>query len=151
MKSVETEIIIDAPAAKIWNILSDLESYATWNPFIIYAKGTFKEGEKLSVIQKPPGEKPRLFKRYISKILHEKEFRWLGRLVLPGIFDAEHIFLLEPISENQTKLIHKETYTGILASLLWNRIEWSLIAGFNKMNQALKELCERKEEKPAKQ
>ncbi len=147
MKSVSTEIIIFSSVEKIWEILSDLENYATWNPFIIYAKGAFKEGEKLAVIQKPPGEKPRLFKRNISKIFHQKEFRWIGRMLLPGIFDAEHIFLLEPISKNQTKLIHKEIYTGLVVPFLWNKIEWSLIAGFNKMNKALKELCEKEETK----
>lgn len=143
MKTVSTEITIDAPAEEIWNILSDLNQYATWNPFIIYVKGSFKEGQKLSVIQKPPGEKPRLFKRRISKIKKPHEFHWQGKLLIPGLFDAEHIFEIKPIDKEHSRFIHKIHYSGFLTSLLWNRIEWSLKAGFNKMNQALKELAEK--------
>ncbi len=142
-KSVSTEIVIQAPAAKVWSILSDLEHYATWNPFIIYAKGSFAEGQKLSVVEKAPGEKPRLFKRVLHKIVEGKEFRWMGRIFLPGLFDSERIFLLESIDESQTRLVHKEIFRGLLVPILWGRLEWSLKAGFNKMNSALKELCEK--------
>ncbi len=142
MKTVSTEILIDAPAQTIWEILSDFDQYATWNPFIIYVKGTFKEGQKLSVIQKPPGEKPRLFKRRISKIRKPTELHWKGKLLIPGLFDALHIFKVEAINDKQSRFIHKIHYSGLLTSLLWNRIEWSLKAGFSKMNQALKELAE---------
>ncbi len=143
MKTVSTEIIINAPVKRIWNILSDFAQYAIWNPFIIYVKGDFKEGEKLSVIQKPPGEKPRLFKRRISKIIAPKEMQWHGKLIIPGLFDARHIFSIEPINDKQCRFVHKIHYSGLLTSLLWNRIEWSLKAGFNKMNQALKDMAEK--------
>ncbi len=143
MKTISTEIIIDAPVQKIWEILSDLSQYATWNPFIIYAKGLFREGENLSVIQKPPGEKPRLFKRRISKIDKPNEIHWQGKWFIPGLFDALHIFKLEALGENKTRFVQKIQYSGLLTSMLWSRIEWSLKAGFNKMNQALKERSEK--------
>ncbi len=34
MKSLETDIIINAPIDPVWNILVDFDSYPEWNPFI---------------------------------------------------------------------------------------------------------------------
>lgn len=49
MKSLETEIIINAPADKVWNILVDFDSYPEWNPFILSFDGEISEGKKFKV------------------------------------------------------------------------------------------------------
>ncbi|NOX88726.1 MAG: SRPBCC domain-containing protein [Calditrichaeota bacterium] len=146
MRTIFTELIIDAPIEKVWAALSDFSQYATWNPFIIYAKGTLQPGKKISVIVKAPGEKPRLFKPKIIKVTEGKEFRWLGKMLLPGVFDVEHIFCLSSVEENKTKFVHNEHFKGLLVPLLWGRLEWSTLAGFKKMNKALKDLCEQTDE-----
>lgn len=50
MKKIETEIFIDAPCEKVWKILTDLDNYATWNPFIVKAKGKIALKEKLNIL-----------------------------------------------------------------------------------------------------
>ena len=41
----------------IWDVLSDLDSYADWNPFLPLASGNIVEGERIEVFIKPPRAK----------------------------------------------------------------------------------------------
>lgn len=39
MRKVHTQIDIDAPVTKVWELITDLEGYAEWNPFVVMGKG----------------------------------------------------------------------------------------------------------------
>jgi hypothetical protein len=43
------------------------------------------------------------FKPTILTVRPKRELRWLGHLFVPGIFDGEHYFLLEPMEKNRTR------------------------------------------------
>ena len=103
MKELRTEIEIDASAAKVWAILTDLARYAEWNPFIPEAEGEVKEGERLRVRIAPPGGKAMVFTPTVTLVEPERAFRWLGRLLLPGIFDGEHIYEITPLEEGRVR------------------------------------------------
>jgi hypothetical protein len=59
-------------------------------------------------------------------------------LLIAGIFDGEHYFLLEPIGESQTRLRHGEKFSGLLVGLLSGALS-ATEAGFTAMNMALKQ------------
>lgn len=142
MKEISTDIEINAPAAIVWGILTNLNSYHEWNPFIKKAEGQLKEGEQLKVRIEPPGGKGMTFKPAIIRIDPDLKFRWLGRLLFPGIFDGEHIFEIVPISENLVRFIQREKFRGLLVPILWRTIESSTRKGFTEMNLALKKKAE---------
>jgi hypothetical protein len=73
----------------------------------------------------------------------QRELRWLGRLLVPGIFDGEHSFLLTPIG-NGVRFVQREQFSGILAGLMRSTLA-ATEAGFNAMNVALKERAERQD------
>ena len=141
MKNMESDIIIDAPAEKVWNILMDFESHPEWNPFIRSISGEPKEGENITVRLKPPDGKEMTFRPVILKNEREKEFRWKGKLFIKGLFDGEHYFKLEKIDNSTTKFIHGENFSGILVGLLSGALK-NTLAGFQDMNEALKARCE---------
>jgi hypothetical protein len=45
----------------------------------------------------PPGMKGTNFTPVITKIEPVNEFRWIGKLWVKGIFDGEHVFMLEEL------------------------------------------------------
>lgn len=51
---LHTEIDVDAPSEIVWDILSDLERYTEWNPFIVSAVGEPAVGERLTNRLQPP-------------------------------------------------------------------------------------------------
>ncbi|MFC2098889.1 SRPBCC family protein, partial [Bacteroidota bacterium] len=47
IKTISTDITINAGMDKAWEILSDFPSYPEWNPFITQISGELKTGSKL--------------------------------------------------------------------------------------------------------
>jgi hypothetical protein len=70
----------------------------------------------------------------------------LGHLLIAGLFDGEHYFLLDPLvdplGESRTRLTQGEKLSGLLAGLLSGALS-ATEAGFRAMNTALKQEVER--------
>ncbi|MGZ3790351.1 MAG: SRPBCC family protein [Bacteriovorax sp.] len=138
---IETEIKINAPVQVVWNVLTDFSRHPEWNPFIKSIVGTLSPGERLKVHICPPGQSGMSFAPFVLKVDPEKEFSWKGKLLVPGLFDGEHFFLLENIGPNETRLVHGEQFSGLLVPLLKSMLSRTKM-GFDLMNQALKERAE---------
>jgi hypothetical protein len=142
MKTIQTEIIINAGISKVWNTLLDFKNNPQWNPFIKSIQGDQKVGSKITVSIKPPNGNGMTFKPEILVLNENDEFRWKGKLMFKGIFDGEHFFKMESIGEQKTKFIHGENFSGILVSMMGKALDNTKI-GFQLMNEALKKECER--------
>ena len=144
-KELNTNIEINAPATAIWEVLIDFSRYSQWNPFIRSISGEAKHGGQLEVFIQPPGGSTMTFRPVIVALQPGRELRWIGRLLLPGIFDGEHQFQIEPLGENRTRFIHREVFSGLLVPLLWRNLDSQTRQGFEEMNHALKTLVEQEE------
>ena len=56
------------------------------------------------------------------------ELRWIGHLLMPGIFDGEHRFAIEPIGAERVRFVQEERFTGLLVPFL-AREAWTSIRG----------------------
>lgn len=131
-----TEIEIDADAATVWRHLTDLDSHAEWNPFITRAAGTVAMGERLALHLQPQGGRAMRIRPTVTVIEQERVLEWLGRLMLPGVFDGRHRFELVP-TERGTTLIHREQFSGLLVRPLRRMLDGPTRSGFAAMNEAL--------------
>lgn len=141
MKRIETEIAIAAPAARVWAVLCDFAAYPDWNPFIREIAGQPKKGTQLSVLIVPPGAKGMRFRPRLLVAEPERELRWLGRVLMPGLFDGVHAFRLLPRGSD-ILFQQSETFTGILTALMPTASYDNVRAGFVAMNEALKKRAE---------
>lgn len=140
--TIETQQIIQAPISKVWQILTRFEDYPKWSQFIKEFYGNPTVGSRTGVLLSPPGGKSMKMNPVFLKIDKERELRWRGSLIVKGIFDGEHYFILQKINENSTKLIQGENFSGILVPLLKKMIMGSTLKGFEQFNQAIKERAE---------
>jgi hypothetical protein len=143
MKNIQTEILILADTAKVWDVLMNFDSYPKWNPFITSISGERKLGNRLTVSINPPGGKGMTFKPNILTLEANKEFRWKGKLGINGIFDGEHYFILESVDKDITKFIHGEKFSGLLVPFVSKMLDKTQ-KGFQLMNESIKNECERK-------
>ena len=82
------------------------------------------------------------FKPRVTRISEERELRWLGRLLVPGLFDGEHIFEIKPTGKGRIRFVQREQFKGILVPLLWRSLNKNTRQGFTEMNAALKKRAE---------
>lgn len=137
MTMLRHEIEIDASPEAVWAVLADTDAYPDWNPFVRKVEGELREGAKLEVRIAPPGGRAMTFKPVVLAAEPGRELRWLGRLLLPGLFDGEHSFRLEPLEGGRTRFTQAESFSGILVPLLRKTLGKTQ-AGFEQMNNALK-------------
>jgi len=142
MKELHTEIEIDAPAERVWRLLTDFASYPRWNPFIRTISGRPIPGERLEVRLEPPGGRRMTFKPEVLEAEPERTLRWLGHLMVPGLFDGEHSFTIEPLAEDRVRFVQREAFKGLLVPLFARGLEANTRRGFEQMNGALKERAE---------
>lgn len=141
-KELRTEIEIDAPADRVWRVLTEFDAYPDWNPFLRRASGEVKEGARLEVYMQPSGGRGMTFRPTVIRAEPNREFRWLGHLGVSGLFDGEHSFTIEPLEGNRVRFVQSERFTGVLVPLMLLMIEKDTKRGFEEMNQALKERAE---------
>ena len=137
MRLIETATDIRAPAARIWSILTDFSAYPVWNPFITAAEGELHPGAQLKITIAPLGHRPMTFRPVVLVVTPDYELRWLGRLLMPGLFDGEHAFGLEQQAET-CRFLHAERFSGVLLPLLSEGLIEAIRRGFESMNAALK-------------
>src|SRR5919108_4059469 len=137
MREIRSEIEIDAPVERVWTILTDFQDFEKWNPFIVRAEGQLRRGERLAVTIRPPGRRATTFRPTVVTHEPNRELRWLGRLVVPGIFDGEHSHEVESLPGGRTTYIQRERFTGILVGVVGGIIR-DTEKGFREMSEALK-------------
>ncbi|WP_027000047.1 SRPBCC domain-containing protein [Eisenibacter elegans] len=136
-----TEIVINAPKEQVFSVLTNLEAYQEWNPFIIRSEGKVMLGARLKNTMKN-GDSPITFKPKVTQVVENEYFEWLGSLGIKGLFDGRHYFKIEEIAPNQVNLIHGESFSGLLVGYVLRKIGKQTRAGFVRMNEALKQRTE---------
>lgn len=143
-KELATEIDIDAPAGRVWDVLTDLASYPQWNPMIRRARGELRAGERLEVRFEPEGRRGYNFRPKLLVVEPGRELRWLGWPRFPGLFDSEHYWIMDKLPDGTTHLLHGMSLCGILTPLAGKAMERSSRGPFEDMNRAHKQRAEEK-------
>jgi hypothetical protein len=142
MKRIETVVEIAAPASVVWRELSAVAAYASWNPFITRFEGEVRAGTQVEVRIEPPGGRPMTFQPTITDVQDGTRLEWLGKLVVPGVFDGRHSFHVEHIAPDRSRLTQVEEFSGALVPFMPKTLEKTR-QGFDAMNEALRLRAER--------
>ena len=141
MHELHTEIDIEATPETVWWILTNFAVYPEWNPFIRQVMGVAQPGTKLMVRIHPSGAKAMSFRLTVLAVERPRELRWLGRFLLPGLFDGEHQFKLQAMASS-VRFTQSERVSGILVPLFRRSLDTDTKRGFLEMNLALKRPAE---------
>jgi hypothetical protein len=140
LKEIRTEIDISASSSKVWRVLTDFERYAEWNPFIRRIQGQPVEGTKIRIYITTPAGVNREYSPKVTKFVDGRELRWTGKI--PGLLSGEHIFVIDPVSDESIHLVHREVFSGLFATFLSASLDSDVKKGFDEMNAALKKRSE---------
>lgn len=141
-KEIKTQIHIKATPQEVWKVFTDFDNHPNWNPFIRSISGKAEEGNKIKVVLGSQGDKPMTFNPKVLAFKEAQEFRWLGHLFFPGIFDGEHYFALLENVDGSTTFIHGEKFKGMLVGMMAKKLDTDIKQGFEAMNKAFKKQVE---------
>jgi hypothetical protein len=133
-KHVYTQIHLPATPAQVWCVLNDTPAYPDWNPFILQLAGRLEQGAVLDAQIQNMRFRPTVLQAIPNQLL-----KWRGKLLIKGLFDGEHVFRLEAQTDGSTLLHHEEYFSGLLVPLFSKQLDGATKAGFEAMNQALKQ------------
>jgi|SRR5215211_547659 hypothetical protein len=141
-KQLRAEVEVEASPERVWEVLADFAAYRQWNPFITQAAGQAVPGSRLELRMRLPGRRPMTIRPEVLEAEPGRRLRWLGRLLVPGLFDGEHRFTLEPAGSGRVRVVQQEEFRGLAARPVLAVIGKPTLAGFELMNQALKDRVE---------
>jgi hypothetical protein len=139
MKQIHTEVEIEAPAERVWDVLTDLANYPQWNPLIRQASGKVEEGERLTLRIEPPDLWGRTFQVLVVRVEPCREFRWLGKLLVTGLLDGDHTFLIDSVGPGRVRVVQRENFSGLLVPILARKLVPNMRRGFENLNRALED------------
>src|SRR5260370_42638373 len=112
MRTISATVDIAATPQQVWAVLADLDAYPQWNPFIRSASGQVAEGATLSLRLVPAQGRAMTFRPKGLAAEPGRLLRWIGRLIVPGLFDRTPQFALEDMG-GHTRRTQSETLRGV--------------------------------------
>ena len=112
MPEIRTEIVIKAPSAAIWQVITDVAAFAEWNPMAARGRGVpAPDGEITLWLRLGPGA-PKPVRCRVYAFEPERHFCW-GNGVAP-LLTVAHYLRLEPRADGATLVRHGERFSGAL-------------------------------------
>jgi uncharacterized protein YndB with AHSA1/START domain len=129
---------IDAPCEKVWELLTDADSYATWNPTIISIEGPITEGSRVRLVSAVNPK--RAFSLKVTSVRAPHAMVWSDGMPL-GLFKGVRTYGLEPLDGGGTEFTMAEVYSGPLAPLITKSIP-DMTEAFEQFADGLKRASE---------
>ncbi|MFO1014978.1 MAG: SRPBCC domain-containing protein [Caulobacteraceae bacterium] len=138
---IEARIGIQRSIEQVWEVLSDIPGWETWNPLYTKASGQIRIGEKLALQLVLPGQKPQSIEPVILDWAPFDHVHW--RLsMFGGLIKSVRYLELEAMTETGCIFSNGEIFEGLLAPLAIPGMRRQIRGGFEAMGEALKERVE---------
>lgn len=142
MYVIEKIVEIDAPPARVWEVITDLQRYPEWNPFMRECHTTFKPGDPIDM-------KVQLFARpqpqqeIVQEYVEGKRFAYTMKPVPGGTLSSFRSHEVEALPNGRTRYRSYFHLKGWLMPLVRGLLGARLEKGFAGMTQGIQQRAER--------
>lgn len=136
--SITSQIQINAPPEKIWEVLINLAAYRDWNSKlrVIEAPESIARGSRAKLCAAPETEFERIFDVEITAIEIPYLLEWQGGEA--DTFIGMHRFELHRATSEKTIFKNSEIFSGAMASAILDVSRISLEEEFQAFNEAIR-------------
>lgn len=141
MRLTET-LEIAAPAATVWTVITDLDRYPDWNPFVVACRSTLQPGSPIDMrvrvlpfVAQPQRET--IFEHEPGRLLSYG----IGPMPL-GALASRRSHAVEPAGPERARYVSDFRLDGWLAPVVQGLFGRRLAAGFAAMSAAIKARAE---------
>ena len=135
-KSVHNEITINASREQVWEVLTNIDNYPSWNPVMKVLEGEILEGTKIRYQFTQDENNISEIEATVLKVIPNTLLNQGGGI--PMVLTYDHKYALEPIG-NSTKVTIHEDYKGLGVNF-WN--PKPVEEAYKRLNIALKNATE---------
>lgn len=114
---IQTQIEIDAPADKVFEILTDFERYPEWNPLTVRIDGAPKVGEVLKLHVSISGQSM-VRKHVVSRVDAPTALCWTIRTKQPWLMRGERCQTVEDLGDGRCRYSNDEQVLGLSSWLV---------------------------------
>jgi uncharacterized protein YndB with AHSA1/START domain len=141
IESVTVEI--DAPAALVWEVMTDYARYPEWNSFTVQVETTLRIGEPIDLhLPMPDGSEGTFVNREFIRVVEPPTYlRYDTGEQLPGIFAFREQFI-SPVGPDRCTYRTTDTFSGEHADAVIEATGDWVKAGFDSVANALKARAE---------
>ncbi len=138
---IEKTVEINAPAAVVWEVISDLKRYPEWNPFCLSARSTLKPGDPIDMTVKLLA-RPQQQREWMLEYVDGKRFAYRMKPVPLGALSSFRSHDVAPAGAERS---HYRSYfhlKGWMRGVVLGLFRAKLEAGFAGMTDAIKSRAE---------
>lgn len=138
MKEIRTEISLEAPVDRVWELVSDVTLYQHWNPLFRLVSGRMHLDEQLELMVNLPQMDPFTIRPMLLSIVPATKIYWQYIWLNKALLTWDYCTVLEEIDSNQLKYVQKSRFGGLLGPLFSLGMSKSIAEGMENLNKALK-------------
>ena len=138
---IDKTLEIKAPAAIVWEVVSDLPRYAEWNPFCIECGSTLRPGDPIDMKVKLMA-RPQVQREWVSEYVAGERFAYRTKPMPLGALSSLRFHNVESVGAERTRYQSYFHLRGWLRPLVLGLFRRKLIDGFGGMNQAVVQRAE---------
>ena len=138
MNEIRTEITLEAPVERIWELFADTGLYPHWNTLFPQAAGTMEVGGEVELTVSLPGLAPFTIRPTMLAVEPGAGFSWQHSILSACIFSWRYGVDLEALPPGSLKLIQRSRFGGVLGPLFSLGMKRSVADGMAHLNQRLR-------------
>ena len=138
---IEHRIGVQAPAAPIWALVSDINGWSGWNPLYPKAQGKVGFGEKLDLTVAIPGEAPREIHPTVQDWTPNEQIIWTLSMQ-GGLIRSTRYIEIETLENGNCIFSNGEYFEGPLMRLIGKKTRRAIKAGFRAFGETVRDRAE---------
>jgi hypothetical protein len=140
--TIEHQVIIHAPAQRVWHVLTDLERYGEWNRYATEAHGRLEAGGEVEIVAHLGNSTQRVNNR-VLEIIPEHKLCWVSLNWYAFLVRGTRCRSLQTQPDGSTLFGEREIMAGPFARIVVGLMREQLAAGLQAECESLKAEAER--------
>lgn len=139
---IEHQVLINAPVAIVWDVLTRLDDYPSWNRYALQAHGQLVVGGEVEIVVRLGNSLQRVNNR-VLEVSPQSRLCWVSLNWYQFLVRGTRCRVLEPLPEGTTRFRETEIMQGSLARLVVRLMRPQLAAGLQTECMSIKDESER--------
>ncbi len=140
---VGAEVEIDAPAERVWSILTDFDRYPEWNPFTVSVETRLRPGDPVVMDVRLPGKRPSIRTEWVNRVEPGRRFWWGMNMLHRSLLTANRLQEVVPLDAGRCRYRTVDEMSGWLTPIVTRFYGESMRRGFESVAHALKARAEK--------